>query len=136
MLATLGVSLLSAFAYPVTMLWVLLDMVIGLKGYGINMLGAAVFGASIAAFIGGNLLPVLHLYAGGQRAGFRLDAFSLLTVWVYWLLISASAYGALYDLAKSPYHWFKTEHVGREKKLQRAFVLSRIFLLRGGSNPR
>ena len=33
---------------------------------------------------------------------------------VYWLLISAAAYRALYQLARDPYLWEKTEHgVGR-----------------------
>jgi len=78
------------------------------------MLGATVFGACLAAFIGGNLFPLLHLHAGAKRAGCRFDAFSACTVWAYWLLISVSAYCALYDLARSPYRWFKTEHFGRD----------------------
>jgi cellulose synthase/poly-beta-1,6-N-acetylglucosamine synthase-like glycosyltransferase len=125
--ATLGVSLLSVFAYPLALVWVLLDALLGLKNYGVNMLGAAVFGACLAAFIGGNLFPLLHMHAGAKRAGFKLDAVSACTVWAYWLLISVSAYCALYDLARSPYRWFKTEHFGRQGQEKELGPLPALF---------
>lgn len=115
--ATLGVSLLSVFVYPVTLAWIILSIFFDLKDYGVNLLGAGVFGACIAAFVGGNFFPLLHLQAGAKRANLKFDLFSFFTVWAYWLLISASAYAALYDLARSPYRWFKTEHAGRPIKL-------------------
>lgn len=130
LIASLGVSLLSVFAYPIMMMWVVLDVLFGLKGYGISMLGAAVFGASIAAFIGGHLFTLLQLHAGAQRTGFRLDALSICTVWAYWLLISVSAYCALYDLASQPYRWFKTEHAGREDREKKPATIAALFLPR------
>jgi len=37
-------------------------------------------------------------------------AWSALLMPVYWLLISFAAYRALYQLARDPYLWEKTEH--------------------------
>lgn len=46
-----------------------------------------------------------------KRKRFRL-VISALSMPVYWLFISAAAYRALYQLARSPYLWEKTDHKG------------------------
>ncbi len=55
------------------------------------------------------------LVAGGQpiRVGKMSLAWSALAMPVYWLMISFAGYRALWQLARSPFVWEKTPHVGR-----------------------
>jgi hypothetical protein len=39
---------------------------------------------------------------------------------VYWLLISAAAYGAVYEYFIRPFHWNKTPHAGRRASAERS----------------
>ncbi len=127
LIATLGVSLLSAFSYPVLVLWIAAGLILDFKSLGASILGAGVFGACLSALIGGHIFPLLHLHAGAKRAGQSFDLFSLCTVWFYWLLVSLSAYCALFDLARSPYRWFKTEHLGRKQGQKKIKNLREFF---------
>lgn len=46
-----------------------------------------------------------------KRKRYRLALSGLLTPF-YWLLVSAAAYGAVFDLIRRPHHWIKTQHTG------------------------
>ncbi|HEX7776258.1 MAG TPA: glycosyltransferase family 2 protein [Parvibaculum sp.] len=65
------------------------DLFVLVAGYGITMI------AGMAAAAGRGLRPLI------------LDA---LMMPAYWLLISAGAYKALFQLASRPFHWEKTDH--------------------------
>ncbi len=113
LVATLGTSLLSALSYPLVLAALLLSSLLGHASALPDILGASVFGLSIAAFAGGHILPYFLLFEGAKRAGQKIDIFTFCTVWAYWLLISFAAYGALIGLVRTPFHWNKTEHFGR-----------------------
>ena len=49
------------------------------------------------------------LLAAVGRGDDDLSPYSLL-IPVYWVLISAAAYVAVFELILRPYHWHKTEH--------------------------
>ncbi|MES2905527.1 MAG: glycosyltransferase [Pseudomonadota bacterium] len=114
LIATLGVSLLSAFAYPVFLSVFIASALFDFNPFARDIFGASVFGVSLAAFVGGNIFPLLHIYKGARRSKQKFDLWSLCTVWIYWLLVSVAAYLALFRLLSAPYHWCKTEHLGRQ----------------------
>src|SRR6185369_10181057 len=64
-------------------------------------LTSLVLGHGVAAVIGG---------VGLARMGRRPAAGTLATLPLYWLLISAAAWRALYQLVSAPHRWEKTEH--------------------------
>jgi glycosyltransferase XagB len=69
-----------------------------------------VYYASLASFVLGTFfLLFFALLAAVGRGDDDLTPYSLL-IPVYWLLISAAAYIALFELVVRPYHWHKTEH--------------------------
>jgi len=72
--------------------------------------GAAVAKASYLSLIAGNgLLTLLAMLAPLKRRWFHLAPHGA-TVSVYWLLISAAAYKALWQLVRRPFYWEKTQH--------------------------
>lgn len=48
-----------------------------------------------------------------RRGGWRAPAVSLLTLPVYWLLVSIAGYRALWQLTRTPHSWEKTPHRAR-----------------------
>ena len=74
-----------------------------------NLAAAYVFGAGLAA------LAV-------RRRGFAGLARHAVLIPVYWLLISAAAYGALAGLIFRPYRWQKTDHSGRWRRRERGSI--------------
>ena len=54
----------------------------------------------------------LALLAARRRRLFRLT-WHVLLMPLYWLLISAAAYRALWQFATAPFKWEKTEHGGQ-----------------------
>lgn len=66
--------------------------------------------AGMASFIFGNFLYMYsHLIGCMKRGYYSLAKWALLTP-LYWLLMSVSAYIALYELIFKPHHWAKTRH--------------------------
>jgi hypothetical protein len=72
--------------------------------------GTSVVAASYFSLVAGNgVLTLLAMLAPLKRRWFRLAPYGA-GVFVYWLLISAAAYRALWQLGARPHHWEKTEH--------------------------
>ncbi len=81
---------------------------------------AAPPGDGVSSFAGGLSLFVLlaghgtAMAAGWRGLGLRRDRrgrlFTVLTMPVYWLLLSAAAWLALWQFITAPWHWNKTEH--------------------------
>ena len=59
-----------------------------------------------AGYIASGFLGLLGL----QRRGLLRSGWVLLTIPAHWLLLSLAAWRALYQLARDPYRWEKTEH--------------------------
>ncbi|HXJ01046.1 MAG TPA: glycosyltransferase family 2 protein [Micropepsaceae bacterium] len=80
-------------------------------GYAqLGLYNAAVVGTSYFALIAGNgALTLLAMLAPLKRRWLRLVPYGA-GVSLYWLLISAAAYKALWQLRTNPHHWEKTEH--------------------------
>jgi cellulose synthase/poly-beta-1,6-N-acetylglucosamine synthase-like glycosyltransferase len=56
----------------------------------------------------------LAFLTGWRRHGWRLAVHAVLMP-IYWMMISAAAYGAIVDLIRSPFHWRKTEHAAHNR---------------------
>ena len=91
--------------------WIL-AIVLGIVGSEalLGPYGTAVVGTSYFSLIAGNgVLTLLAMLAPLKRRWFRLAPYGA-TVFAYWLLISAAAYKALWQLCSCPHYWEKTEH--------------------------
>lgn len=103
----------SALAHP----WLYVGLV---TGYGLDALGIRPFGdeplmagtlyvLAITTLVAGYAVSIATNIVAGARRGHVYWFQPLLTPF-YWLMISAAAYRALYQLATDPYRWEKTKH--------------------------
>ncbi len=84
-------------------------------------------GLNLAVLVAGYLSAIFAagLALGGR--GSRGRALTLLTMPLYWLLISAAAWLALWQLVRAPFHWNKTEHgISRQRRLATARLAPRF----------
>ena len=91
--------------------WIL-SIILGITGSEalLGPYGAAVVGTSYVSLIAGNgMLTLLAMLAPLKRRWLHLAPYGA-GVFLYWLLISAAAYKALWQLRTCPHHWEKTEH--------------------------
>lgn len=120
-----GGTILSALVHP----WFYVLLAAELAGGRFLSLPASVFGVpfwTVAWFdlVAGYLAAMaLALLAARHRGLFRLS-WHVLSMPLYWLLISAAAYRALWQFATAPFKWEKTEH-GRPAGLPQALALGR-----------
>ena len=75
--------------------------------------GAALWTIAWINLAAGYLMSILVGALSALRRGQPRLALSALLMPLCWLLVSAAAYRALYQLAKDPYFWEKTEHGAR-----------------------
>ncbi|HYG28421.1 MAG TPA: glycosyltransferase family 2 protein [Caulobacteraceae bacterium] len=109
LLATLGVSIASAFAHGPVAAWVLAALAFGLAAGRTppippEDLALLLAGWSAAAFGG---------YVGLRRAGLKVRLRDLALSPAYWPLQSLAAGHALVQLVRRPFHWDKTPHAPR-----------------------
>lgn len=69
-----------------------------------------IFYAGVTSLILGNFLYMYYLMLGLTRTRqWDLVIFAFITP-LYWLMISISAFNAVYELIRKPFHWNKTKH--------------------------
>lgn len=105
----IGGSVLTALVNPVFwILWVIWAAT-GTDDFHF-LFGGTVEGLALFSMIAGNLgCLALWLIAPMRRGWVELAPWAL-TAPIYWLLISASGWLALYDFVARPFHWHKTPH--------------------------
>ncbi len=103
LLATLGISIASAFAHGPLMAWVLTTAALGMPvaAHDATLLGAGWATAATAGLM------------GVRRAGLPVRVRDLVLAPLYWPLQSLAAARALVQLFRRPYHWDKTPHAPR-----------------------
>ncbi|HEX6859331.1 MAG TPA: glycosyltransferase family 2 protein [Caulobacteraceae bacterium] len=109
LLATLGVSITSAFAHGPLAAWVLAAFAFGLAAGRTPPIPAADLALLAAGWAGAAWAG----YVGLRRAGRRVRARDLLLSPAYWPLQSLAAGHALAQLVQKPFHWDKTPHSPR-----------------------
>jgi len=105
-----GGTVLSALVHPLFLLAVVAEIMqrqSPLGGGVMTTLLAAIYGATLAA---GYLSSVALAFTGLARRGWLRHAWVLLLMPVLWLLLSAAAWRALFQLVRNPHKWDKTEH--------------------------
>jgi glycosyltransferase XagB len=68
------------------------------------------FAVFVATFLGGYASTMLLDLIGLQRRGLLRHAWVLVLTPLYWLMLSLAAWRAIYQLARDPQGWEKTEH--------------------------
>jgi cellulose synthase/poly-beta-1,6-N-acetylglucosamine synthase-like glycosyltransferase len=102
-----GGTVLSALLNP--LLWSLFLMSYFFDLPSIGLLDASRSVSGFALLLGNALFAYLAMLGPYRRGWIDLSPFALLAP-IYWLLISAAAYRALWQLARNPWHWEKTPH--------------------------
>lgn len=90
-----------------------------LPGDGLERAFVALAGFNLIAGCGSAML--LAAIAAHRVAATALIPW-VVTMPLYWLLVSWAAWRAVFELAVAPYHWEKTEHAARRRPTQHAGV--------------
>jgi cellulose synthase/poly-beta-1,6-N-acetylglucosamine synthase-like glycosyltransferase len=107
---TLGVFA-SALLHPVCLaatLWLAASEPRLTDTAGIAVLALA--GVNLLVFVAGYAMGLVLTWAGLRRRGLSRWVGTLATMPLYWLLMSAAAWLALWQFVVAPFHWNKTEH--------------------------
>lgn len=105
----IGGTFVSALVNPLMWTVFLVSHVMGVTIFE-GPLGEFLARSSLFSLIAGNALYVYLAMLGPYRRGWlKLTPFGL-TAPLYWLLISAAAWRAVWKLFRNPFHWEKTRH--------------------------
>ena len=105
----IGGTITAALVHPVFLFWLVWDLVFdGLSFSGwFESLETSI---ALLTLCSGYLASAALSVKGLRRRGFSSALFVVLTIPLYWLLLSAAAWRAVWQLMHSPYLWEKTEH--------------------------
>jgi cellulose synthase/poly-beta-1,6-N-acetylglucosamine synthase-like glycosyltransferase len=109
LLATLGVSIASAFAHGPLAIWVFTTIAVGIVAGQMPPIPAA----DLALLAAGWSAAAGAGYVGLKRAGLPVRLRDLLLAPAYWPLQSWAAGRAVVQLFRRPFHWDKTPHSPR-----------------------
>lgn len=107
----IGGSVLAALVHPLFFAWLLLDSTFGsLLSPAASPLEWSQKGLAFATLASGYIASAVLAFVGMRRRGAITSTWVLLTIPVYWLLLSAAAWRAVWKLIRAPYQWEKTAH--------------------------
>jgi glycosyltransferase XagB len=107
---TLGIFA-SALLHPVLLLITLWHfMPAQMLNYPHSFFSHVISGFSLTMLLAGYVAAIWASQKGLRRIGATHWTKVLLTIPLYWLLISAAAWLALWDFIVAPFHWHKTRH--------------------------
>jgi glycosyltransferase XagB len=75
-----------------------------------NLAASMATGFGAVVFIAGYAVAFASQRKGIKQRGLADFGLSVASMPIYWLLISAAAWMAVWELFRRPYHWNKTEH--------------------------
>jgi cellulose synthase/poly-beta-1,6-N-acetylglucosamine synthase-like glycosyltransferase len=105
----IGGTIAAALVHPIFLFWLAKDIATGAFGFStwFEMLQRSL---ALSTLANGYFSSALLAVAGSRRRKQQLTAFTVLTIPLYWILLSAAAWRALFQLIRAPYRWEKTEH--------------------------
>lgn len=107
----IGGTVLAALVHPVFVLWLLADGATGSLFEPSRSIADWFYKAIVLLpLIGGYVASASLAFVGMRRRGLPAPLWVLLTIPVYWLLLSAAAWRAVWKLIVAPHQWEKTEH--------------------------
>lgn len=105
-----GGTVLSALVHPL-FLAVMAAQIGGLMpSFRLDGLGVMLAGLSAATLVSGYVGSAALALVGLSRRNLLSTGWVLLTIPVYWLLLSAGAWRGLWQLLRDPFRWEKTDH--------------------------
>jgi len=107
----IGGSVLAALVHPIYVVWLIADSALGSLFLAAENLSQAiqkvlVFFTLASGYIASGLLA----FVGMRRRRLWSSIWVFLTIPIYWLLLSAAAWRAVWKLISAPYEWEKTAH--------------------------
>ena len=132
---------LSSLIHPIFYLSILINLAMRwghVEGDWVEQIGQFTFmaGFNILVLVSGYSLSILAGMAAATNRGLRPLILSSLTMPIYWLLISAAAYRALFQLFSRPFHWEKTNHgLSRQWPEKHASALHEMSQQNNGNRP-
>ena len=110
-LALFASMVVSSFVYPLFLVLTVWSVVAGPAVVDGPQIGTSLLhGLGLSVFALGYGVSFLAGFKGVRARGLTGLSGALLTMPVYWLLISAAAYLALWQFFRNRFHWNKTEH--------------------------
>jgi cellulose synthase/poly-beta-1,6-N-acetylglucosamine synthase-like glycosyltransferase len=106
----IGGTVLAALVHPIFALWLIKDIVFGSLLAQSDLLHTAQKGLIFITLAGGYFGSGLLALIGLRRRGQLSSAWIVLTIPLYWPLLSAAAWRAIWKLLVAPYQWEKTSH--------------------------
>jgi glycosyltransferase XagB len=107
---TLGANILGSLGAPLCGLCLALDAALGRTALPANGWQDGLAGVCIMVIVAGIPALLWPMLLGMKRRRL-LRLWSVLALLpLYWLLICAAAWTAVFDLVRQPFHWYKTEH--------------------------
>lgn len=107
----IGGSVLAALVHPVFALWLILDAAFGSLLLPADTMAQALRKSlAVITLMSGYVASGLLAFVGMRRRGLLFSARVILTIPLYWLLLSAAAWRAAQKLVTAPHQWEKTEH--------------------------
>jgi cellulose synthase/poly-beta-1,6-N-acetylglucosamine synthase-like glycosyltransferase len=105
----IGGTIAAPLVHPIFLFWLFKDLATGAFGFSAwpEILQRSLALSTLAI---GYLSSALLAVVGSRRRKQQLTAFTVLTIPLYWILLSAAAWRALLQLIYAPYRWEKTEH--------------------------
>ena len=130
-----GGTVLSALVHPLFIALMAYSLATGrLLPAGGDLMAALLAALSGGALVAGYLVSAALGLIGLKRRKLLAHAWVLLLMPLHWLLLSAAAWRALYQLARDPYRWEKTAHgLARTSRLAQRTPVRTIIGLRGSS---
>lgn len=111
---TLLASLIAALIYPFSLIGVATLVTLGYEPGALIPIAVAL--GSMLLFLSGHALAAVSIVAGARQAGLQPRLRDLVSLPLYWSLISLAAWAALIDLVRRPFYWDKTAHQGRRRR--------------------
>ncbi|MCO5131751.1 MAG: glycosyl transferase [Xanthobacteraceae bacterium] len=107
----IGGNVLTTLAVPVLLVELAIHLVLILgMGRSSTLFTGPLMGLHVAAIVAGYASTIIVGLMGLRRRGRLRDGWVLALTPIYWMLLSAASWRALYQLFKEPYRWEKTEH--------------------------
>ena len=100
----------SPLMHPFLMAFTLWSAICGVLPGKPDIVAATLTGLGAVIFTGGYAAALATQLAGIKARGLKGFAASTASTPIYWLMISAAAWMAVWELVRRPHYWHKTEH--------------------------
>lgn len=105
----LGGTIAAALVHPIFLFWLITDLARDELSFS-GLVASLETSVILLTLCSGYIASIALAVKGLRRRNSSSAAFIVLTMPLYWLVLSAAAWRAVWQLVHSPYHWEKTKH--------------------------